>query len=201
MSPRRIVMLLSLLVLGALALPGVAAAHGRDRNRDGLPDRWERQHHLSLKVKQGQRDQDRDGLKNRGEFRAGTDPRDADTDDDGVDDGNENAGSVKSFTGGVLTITLAAGGELSGIVTPDTEIECEGAEDARASDDGPGGDDDQGDDHSGPGHGDDHGDDDEGDDDEGNCGPEALTAGAKVAEADLHVGNGSPTWEKVELGA
>ena len=75
-------------VLAALlvAVPGLAA-QGGDGNGDGLPDRWERKHDLSLNVKQGKRNQDGDGLRNRGEFRRGTDPRDADTDDDGVVDG------------------------------------------------------------------------------------------------------------------
>jgi hypothetical protein len=199
MSPRRILILLSLLVLGALALPGVAAAHGRDRNHDGLPDRWERAHHLSLKVKQGGRDQDRDGLKNRGEFRAGLDPRDDDTDNDGIEDGEENAGTVKSFDGTTLVISLAAGGELSGAVTPDTEIECgdsTSAHDSSAGDDGPG---DEGDDDHGDRGDDDPGDDDDDEGDDDTCGPDALTAGAQVEEADLHVGSGTPVWEKVEL--
>jgi hypothetical protein len=57
------------LVLAAvlLAIPASAAARSRDRNHDHIPDRWERAHHLSLKVKQGGRDQDHDGLRNRAE--------------------------------------------------------------------------------------------------------------------------------------
>ena len=71
-----------------LAVPGVASP--RDGNADGLPDRWEKRHDLSLKVKQGKRNQDGDGLRNRAEFRRGTDPRDADTDNDGVEDGDDS---------------------------------------------------------------------------------------------------------------
>ena len=56
---------------------------GVDHNHDRIPDRWEKRHDLSLKVKQHRRDQDSDGLKNRGEWRAKLDPRDDDTDDDG----------------------------------------------------------------------------------------------------------------------
>jgi hypothetical protein len=96
-------LLAALILLVAVALPGVADARGRhggknhahhakkkrDRNHDGLPDRWERRHRLSLKVNQARRDQDGDGLGNRGEFGNGTDPRDPDTDGDGVGDGNE----------------------------------------------------------------------------------------------------------------
>jgi hypothetical protein len=165
-----------LALVAALGVVSTASAKSRDRNHDRLPDRWERAHHLSLKVKQAKRDQDRDGLNNRGEFRARTNPRDRDTDNDGIDDGNENAGTVKSFEGGVLTIALAGGGELSGTVDADTEIECHGPGDLRArtssggGDDGPGHDtgDDNGDDgpsgdtgDDGPSHdtGDDHGDD------------------------------------------
>src|SRR3954451_1097534 len=105
-----------------LLLAGSAQAGATDRNLDGLPDRWERAHHLSLHVNQARRDQDRDGLNNRGEFRAHLNPRDADTDGDGTDDGDENAGTVASFADGVLTISLAGGGTLTANVTEDTEI-------------------------------------------------------------------------------
>jgi hypothetical protein len=71
-----------------LAIPGLASAP-RDANSDNLPDRWEKRHELSLKVDQAARNQDADGLRNRGEFRRGTDPRDADTDGDGVADGED----------------------------------------------------------------------------------------------------------------
>jgi hypothetical protein len=205
-------LIIALALVAVLGIAGSASAKSRDRNHDRLPDRWERAHHLSLKVKQSQRDQDHDGLKNRAEFRAHTDPRDKDSDDDGIKDGDENAGTIKSFDGGVLTITLAKGGELSGTVDGDTEIECH---DAKAHDSSDGGGDDHGDD--GPSHesgddqgddhgddpGDDHGDDNEGEDDHGdngNCGTEALTPGAQVGEAELKVTSDGATWEKVELG-
>src|SRR4051794_2815773 len=121
----RITRTLPIAATALLALPGAAAA--KDRNHDGLPDGWEKAHHLSLKVNQAHRDQDRDGLRNRREFQAGTDPRRADTDGDGRKDGDENAGKVTSFTGGVLTITLFDGSTLTGAVTPGTKIECKGA--------------------------------------------------------------------------
>ena len=178
-------------------LAGPAAA--RDRNHDRIPDRWEQRHHLSLKVKQAKRDQDGDGLRNRAEFKAGLDPRDDDTDGDGTEDGDENAGTVQSFDAstGRLTIRLFGGGSVSGLVTRDTEIECDD-DAARAADHG---DDDRGDDdRSGPGGGDDHGDDDRGGDDQGeDCGTEALTAGREVEEADLELSNGQATFEGVEL--
>src|SRR5437764_14813437 len=93
-----------------LALPATASARSHDRNHDGLPDRWERAHHLSLHVNQARRDQDHDGLNNRGEFRAHMNPRKADTDGNGIPDGQEHAGTIASFSNGVLTIDLAGGG-------------------------------------------------------------------------------------------
>ncbi|WP_157592658.1 hypothetical protein [Solirubrobacter soli] len=182
----------ALVLAGSLLLAGAASASG-DRNRDRIPDRWERQHHLSLKVNQARRDQDGDGLNNRGEWKAKLDPRDDDTDDDGIEDGDENAGTVTSLTGDVLTIALAKGGTLVAKVTADTEIECDDAT-AKPSSDGPG-DDDEGDDDGEHGDGDheDHGDD--------SCGPEALTAGRAVEEAELKTRGGEAVWEKIELGA
>lgn len=113
-------------VLALLALPGIAAA--KDRNHDHIPDRWEKRHHLSLKVNQARRDQDGDHLRNRAEFLAGDNPRNADTDNDGVKDGEEQAGTVASFDGesGRLTINLFGGDTISGLVTEGTEIKCDG---------------------------------------------------------------------------
>jgi hypothetical protein len=196
-------------LVASLALSSVAAASTGDRNRDRIPDRWEKRHHLSLKVNQAKRDQDKDGLNNAGEFRAGLNPRDDDSDDDGIEDGNENAGTIASFTGGVLVVKLAGGGTLTATVTPDTEIECDGTATASSGgDDGPddqgGGNDDGDDDHghnSGPGgapgddNGDDHG------DDHDNCAADALTVNRQVKEAELKTSNGTAIWEKVELGA
>ena len=48
-----------------------------------------------------------------------------DSDDDGVDDADENAGTVTAYADGQLTITLFAGGEqVTAAVTEDTEIQC-----------------------------------------------------------------------------
>lgn len=78
-------------VIAATGITGVAmAGPGGDRNHDRLPDRWEKANGLSLKVNQAGRDQDHDGLKNLTEFRSGTDPKDADTDDDGIRDARED---------------------------------------------------------------------------------------------------------------
>ncbi|HEY3021337.1 MAG TPA: hypothetical protein VGJ32_14160 [Solirubrobacteraceae bacterium] len=132
--------------LALLALPAGALAKGTDRNHDGLPDSWEKRHHLSLNVKQATRDTDDDGLNNRGEYRRKTDPqrpdsdrdgledgaevrtgnnpRRRDTDGDGIADGKENAGKVASLRDGVLTITLPDGSEVSGRLTDATRVSC-----------------------------------------------------------------------------
>jgi hypothetical protein len=139
------------LVLGALALlamPSLAAA--KDRNHDHIPDRWEKKHHLSLKVNQARKDQDGDHLRNRAEFLAGDNPRKADTNGDGVPDGEENAGTIVSFdeATGKLTIDLFGEENISGFVTEETEIKCEGGG-ASASSDGMSGEGEPGDDNGG----------------------------------------------------
>ncbi len=196
-------------VLAALVLlPATAMA--KDGNHDGLPDRWEHQHHLSTHHAQGGRDQDHDGLRNRAEFKHHTDPRDADTDNDGIDDGDEvrfgfrpkqkdhagDAGTVKSFDSatGTLVISLLKGDEVSALVTDATKVECDasGHATAQASDRGADSGDEGDDDHGGP-HGtrgdDDHGDDpsdDQGDDqgdDNGNADDASCTTAALTAGA------------------
>lgn len=202
--------LLLLVALGllALALPGAAGAKARDRNHDRIPDRWEKRHHLSTRVNQARRDQDRDHLRNRGEFEAGTNPRDRDSDDDGIPDGEENAGTIESFDSqtGMLTIDLFGNGSVSGLVTEETEIECEhrGTE-ATASDssDDEGDDDNESSDEEEPGDNSGPGSDNSGpgndDEDDDACGTEALVPGAVVEEAELELSNGSAVFEKVEL--
>lgn len=127
------------LALGALALlamPSLAAA--KDHNHDRIPDRWEKKHHLSLKVNQARKDQDGDKLRNRAEFLAGDNPRKADSNGDGVMDGEENAGTVASFDEetGKLTIDLFGDESISGFVTEETEIKCEDNGGASVSSDG-----------------------------------------------------------------
>jgi hypothetical protein len=199
----RTLLLLAATCAAALVFPaaGMARSHG-DRNGDRIPDRWERAHHLSLKVNQAKRDQDHDGLRNRAEFMAGDDPRDADSDDDGTKDGKEKAGQVVSFTGGVLIVHLFNGDDVKGTVDDDTEIECEDAPAtamapaARAADDGPGHGDDEGDDeHHGAG---DHGDNDD-DEDQPGCDATKLTAGAVVGEAELKATAAGLRFTRIEL--
>jgi hypothetical protein len=152
------------LALGALALlamPALAAA--KDRNHDHIPDRWEKRHHLSLAVNQARLDQDRDQLRNRAEFLAGDNPRDDDSNADGVADGEENAGTIASFdpATGRLAIDLFGTETISGLVTEGTEIKCEDHSSAAASSQGSGsGEVEPGDDNGGQGEvepGDDNG--------------------------------------------
>lgn len=139
------------LALGALALlamPSLAAA--KDRNHDHIPDKWEKRHHLSLKVNQAHKNQDGDKLRNRAEFLAGDNPRNPDTNGDGVMDGEDNAGTIVSFDEGTgkLTIDLFGGETISGLVNEETEIKCEDYSGASASSDG-GEESESGDDNSG----------------------------------------------------
>src|SRR3954463_1224683 len=94
----------TLIAAGALALalvsPGAAHAAGADHNHDRIPDRWERAHHLSLRVDQSRRDQDHDGLRNRAEYRDHTDPHRRDSDRDGLPDGREDADPAGARTAG-----------------------------------------------------------------------------------------------------
>jgi hypothetical protein len=191
------------LALGALvllAMPSLAAA--KDHNHDRIPDRWEKRHKLSLKTDQARLDQDHDHLRNRAEFLSGDDPRDHDSDDDGVMDGDEQAGTIASFDAatGRLVIDLFGTDTVAGLVTESTEIKCEDHSAASASDSGSGsgeaepgddnggegeeepGDDKGGGDNSGPGSGDESGDDNSGPSD--NSGPGSVNSGRDHAEDD-----------------
>ena len=222
-------LVLALGALALLALPGMAAAKGKDRNHDHIPDKWEKRHNLSVKVKQTHRDQDSDHLNNLGEFQAGDNPHNSDSNGNGVEDGEENAGTIASFdsTTGKLTINLFGGETITGLVSEETEIECgcsHGEGSATTSSDQQGGDQ-QGDDDNNPGEemtgppgqGDDENDDPPGHDGtppgagEGpgngfehaqpsNCSTEDLVVGAVVREAELQLENGVATFSKIELG-
>ena len=196
-----------------LAVAATGSAHGNrgDRNHDRIPDRWERAFHLSLKVNQAKRDQDHDGMRNRAEFMAGTNPRRADSDDDGTKDDDEGAGTVTSFDNGVLVVHLFNGDDVKGTVDDQTEIKCESrpmgpvvVSNARKADEGPGSED-HGDDHGDDDHGDDDGDhhggrDDPGDDDNGQqCDASALTAGAVVHEAELKTTAAGLVFREIEI--
>src|SRR6478672_3212832 len=173
-APRVLVLLVAACsLLLVFAAPSMARTH-RDRNHDGLPDRWERSHHLSLKVNQARRDQDHDGLRNRAEFVAGTNPRDADTDNDGIDDAAEDAGKVVSFdaASGQLSIMLFNGDVVTGTVTADTEIECGDREEDHGGGDRP---------------------------NDVACDATSLTAGMVVREAELSATPQGLVFDKVEV--
>jgi hypothetical protein len=132
----------------------------------------------------------------------------------------DNAGTVQSFSGGVLTIALNDGSTVKGMVTNDTELECtapmqssttthedgDGGGDQSSGDDthGSGGSD-QGDNDQNEAQGEDNnpGDDEQGEDqneDEAtNCSTSSLTPGAVVHEATLRIGGSGAVWQKVEL--
>ena len=122
---------------------------------------------------------------------------------------NESAGTVTSYTGGVLTITLNDGTTtVSGQVTEDTEIGCRPATPPPTT----GGDQDA-DDQGGPGGGDrgagspQGGDQQSGhdqnqgreEDNEEGCTPAALVKGAIVRRAELRLSSFGAVWEKVDL--
>jgi len=211
------ILLTAVIALLAVSLPGAATA--KDRNKDRIPDRWEKAHKLSLKKDQRKLDQDRDGLRNRGEWRSGTNPRDKDSDDDGTTDARENAGFISSYDAEAqtLTLTLYGGGEISGAVTGDTRVECESEDvyedesgtddsDSRHGSSGPGGSesedessDDEGyDDSNSEDESDDHG--DEGDC-EGGCSLADLAEGVKVLEADVRYTSNGAVFTKLEIEA
>jgi hypothetical protein len=194
---------LGLPALGLLVVGFSGTAVAKDRNHDRIADRWEKRFHLSLDVNQAKRDQDRDRVDNLNEFRDGLNPRDRDSDDDGIRDADENAGVVASFDGTTLTINLAHGAQVSGQVTAGTRIECRNRDDlenemeneiedrqaATASDDGSSG---SGSDNSGPGSA------NSGPGNAGDsrvCSAADLTPGTFVHEAELE----GATFEKVEL--
>jgi hypothetical protein len=207
MTRRCIPLILAATCMLALAVPALAGAKAPDRNHDRIPDRWEKRHRLSLNVNQTKRDQDRDRLRNRAEFEAGTNPRDRDSDDDGVADGQEQAGTIESFEAGTgtLTIDLFGGGTIAGLVTAETEIECEHHESTATASHSA--DDEEGDDHgeSGEEEGVEENEDESGDDHgESGSSPTCATAdlvpGTTVHEAELRLANGEAVFEKVELG-
>ncbi len=120
---------------------------------------------------------------------------------------DETAGTVASFTNGMLTITLTDGSTVSGKVTDGTELECRSAtpsaitadnhDQGRGDDNGVDGEDQHGG-SQGPGGRDDNGDENNNDQAE-HCTSAALVAGAVVREAELSVSSAGAVWEKVEL--
>ncbi len=123
---------------------------------------------------------------------------------------DETAGTVASFSGATLTITLSDGSTVSGKIDSSTEIECRtmtagAARDGRQGDDNDQFDDRGHDGQSNSGSGDGRQGADDGHDDNGvrdedeHCTTAALVPGAVVREAELSVSSAGAVWEKVEL--
>jgi hypothetical protein len=120
---------------------------------------------------------------------------------------SDSAGTIESFTNGVLIIKLNDNSTVSGKVTNDTEIECEAADNEttmHADGDGGGGDRSGSGDQSG-------GENNSGDDDGAgenenenenenaqNCST-SLTGGTMVRGAELKISSAGAVWDKVDL--
>ncbi len=124
----------------------------------------------------------------------------------------ETAGTVTSFSAGVLTITLKDGSSVSGKVTEASELRCTSATPAPPRGDDSGDEPGSGSGGDGGVHGElglgSHGDDMSGgasDDEEGAeappsaCTTASLVPGALVAEAELRIGAADVVWERVSL--
>jgi len=70
-------------------LDGLGDLCDPDDDNDGMPDDWETTHGLNSLVDDSALDPDSDGLSNFEEYQHGTDPKLADTDGDGLTDGDE----------------------------------------------------------------------------------------------------------------
>lgn len=113
----------------------------------------------------------------------------------------EEAATIASFdpTSGKLTITLAGGESIAGLVTEDTEIKCEGIDQRRDGGGDQPGDDDGGDSwdsghhlEESPATGE--------EESEAACTTASLTPGSMVGGAELRIEGGSAVFKEIELG-
>jgi hypothetical protein len=108
---------------------------------------------------------------------------------------DQNAGTIASFQNGTLTITTS-NGPVSGMVTPNTEIECEASDTSSNMQR-----DDHGDRGETNGNGNDNGNDngDDNDNAQQNCSMADLQPGTVVREAELKISGAGSIWDKVDL--
>jgi hypothetical protein len=165
----------------SVAVPAVALAH------DGQDNAHHQRHHHHVRVRHEKFVAHRHDADHNGN------PANAPT-----------AGTVTSFANNTLTITLANGNTVSGIVTDRTEVKCKNPEDIdnngdndaehgdRVSDHGPGG----GDNGDNGDRGDDNG--NRGDDNDNNnsC---TIMPGMAVRNAELRITGAGSFWDEVEL--
>lgn len=107
----------------------------------------------------------------------------------GKGNGANDAGTVASFTGGVLTLKLNDGSMVSGMVTSATEIKCEVADGQEME-------------HSRHADGDRKDSNDRGEDEPAGpmCSTANLAPGAVVSDAELTILGTGAVWTEVELG-
>lgn len=160
-STHRLTAVLALLVMAMFVVTAQAGAAPKDRNHNGIPDAWEKKHDLSTKKDQGNRDADSDGVRNRCEYQAKTNPNAADSDANGVADGDEdtdgdgatnraesnlrsNCGranshleirraTVTSFADGVLVLTVHGGGTVTAPASETLKCSLKKSTNARSS--------------------------------------------------------------------
>jgi hypothetical protein len=80
-----------------------------DKNKDGIPDKWESGYKLGLKKDVWKKDTDKDGLNNVTEYKLKLNPVSADTDHDGIKDGSEDSDGDGLSNKTELTLKLNPG--------------------------------------------------------------------------------------------
>ena len=106
----------------------IYAINETDTDQDGLPDSWEMQHFGNLN-QNDTNDPDGDGIGNLGEYRAGLDPLDDDTDGDSIRDGDEirlggDPGGGPQLLSITRLATLDTPGSAQAVAFADNGIAC-----------------------------------------------------------------------------